>query len=508
MRDSIETVKPLEKSKLRAKWRRGLIVFVIICILSYIISIFVINSSWFKDKITAKLEQKFPSNWEVGRITWIPFGDVIVRDVKTSMGEGGIKLNSLTVKPSWGELLSGNIELNELIIQDSHLDVDLEWIKENQSDVVGLNQPIESISDHPVKKIPKLNKDKEPKKAPQASIPKKPIERQDSKTAHKTNKNSGKDVGSRISTPEIFKEPNKWIKAKNLKISFRYGKEIFDEVENVKLKIPVAGKPAIGEILLTVHGREFNQKVNWDGRLLKAEDLKGGLFGVSYQWQTLINISQPSLPFSFEFNAPKQHLDVHIDQPNLHWGLKANDIMASIKLNGGLKSPQTWRGLFLASANEVTISENQKTNKQGNFDQVRFVGNLSRGKLQVPIAEATGYDVSILGNGVIHSNLYSYGVMRIITNNKSNLFFNRVHRATKAINVGPRHMQFFEHLDTPDRSYCDLYFDGKLNDLEMRHNRSAHWQKVKLVMTKLINFKDAELKEDGFLETPEEVQNK
>jgi len=497
--DSIETVKPLEKSKVPLKWRRALTVFVVICILSYIISIFVINSSWFKDKITAKLEQKIPSDWEVGRITWVPFGDVIVSDVKTSIGEGGIKLNSIKVKPSWGELFSGSFELNELIIQDSHLDIDLEWIKENQSDVVDL-MPMEQ---GPVKKAPKTNKNKEPKKAPQVNTPKKPIGPHD-KTTHKADKNSDKDSDSKISTPEIFKEPNKWIKAEKLKISFRYGKEIFCEIKNVKLKIPIAGKPAIGEVLFTVNGRELNQKVNWDGRLLKAEDLQGRQFGVSYQWRTLINISQPSLPFSFEFNAPKQHLDMRIDQLNLHWGLKANDVMGSIKLNGGLKSPQTWRGLLLASANNVTISENQKTNKQGDFDQVRLVGNLSKGKLQVPIAEATGHDVSILGNGIIQSNLYSYGVMRIITNDKSNLFFNRVHRATKAINVGPRHMQFFERLDTPDRGYCDLYFDGKLNELEMRHNRSDYWQKVKPVMTKLIDFKNNELKEDGLLETLEE----
>ncbi len=478
-------------------WRKILVFFVLLFLLAYLISLIIINTSWFKNKITSQLQSRFPiqNEWEIGNISWIPFGKVNAYDLKTKLGEGGLSLVSIKTDPSWTTLFKGDVELEEITIQGVHLDLDLKWLIEQQSKLsTPVNKPPATLNN---KQVELGKKSTEPLKNPVSETNKK----QKAETKNQTKDNSApKDAEPKV----VVEIPNKWILVDDLKFTLRDGKTIIDQVDGIKLRLPISGKPTDGEVSYQFHENKYSQRIHWDGKQLSAENLSGKQFGVSYQWNVRCSISNPGTPFSFNLTAPKQAINTKINQPNYHWSLKALSAQANISLSGSLKAPYSWRGIIQASADGVTISEDQKTHKRAEFDTVRFTGDLNRGLLHVPLVEALGYDVSIIGNGAIQKNLYSYGVIRIITHERSSRFFNRVYRGTKAIKIEKKEYQFFESLDTADRGYCDLYFDGQLSNLMMRHNRSDHWQKVKPIIKKLISFKDEELKEDGILELSEE----
>lgn len=493
-------LKNTKKSKPSNKWRKILVFFVFLSLVAYFISLFILNSTWFKNKISSKLQAKLPiqNEWEIGSISWFPFGKVNAHDLKTKMGAGGISLVSLEVTPSWSALFTGNILLEEVTIQGAHLDLDLRWLKENQQKLThqkAQQQP-------PVKPVNKPTDSEKSAITKTTGSQKKADEKQ---TAASQPKPKEKEASKVEVIPEpIIETPNKWVKLDDLKFTLRNGETIIDHVNDIKLYIPIAGKPNDGEISYRFHSQQYTQKIHWDGKQLSAKNPSGKQFGLNYQWDLRCDIKKPGAPFNLNFTVPKQALTTKINQPNYHWSLNAASAQAVIRISGGLKSPNTWRGLIQAKANQLTVSEDQKTHKRVEFDTVKFIGNLSGGTLHIPVAEAIGYDLSIMSNGVIQNNLYSYGVLRIIGHDRSKAFFNRVYRATKLIDVGPRHAEFFRQLDTLDRAYCDLYFDGKLNELEVLHNRSEKWKEVMPVIKKLINFKDAELAEDGILEPPEE----
>jgi hypothetical protein len=98
--------------------------------------------------------------------------------------------------------------------------------------------------------------------------------------------------------------------------------------------------------------------------------------------------------------------------------------------SGGLKNPFTWRGILNAASVNTTIIENQKTHKRIDFDTTRLAAVLSGGTFHVPVAEAIRHKTSILANGVVHTNLYSYGVVRIIANRDSSEVFDKVYCGT------------------------------------------------------------------------------
>jgi len=134
------------------------------------------------------------------------------------------------------------------------------------------------------------------------------------------------------------------------------------------------------------------------------------------------------------------------------------------------------------------------------FDHTRLVGNIANGVLNIPAAEAIGHEISILTNGTIHKNLYSYGVVRLVSSSDSLSFFHKIYHGSKFIKIKYHPHTFLSPLNSPERSSCDIYVDGQINNLEIRHDRSDHWQLLNQAVQKLNNFKNNELQEDGLLE--------
>ena len=464
--------------------RRAAIVGIIAVVAIYGISLILLNTSWVKRKLTSKLQQKTNIDWYLGSATWIPFGDIVLSDLTSTMGEGGIKIESLHVTPSWSHLFSGSLKFDEVEIGEAALDIDIQWIKDQSSKD---SPSIRKTPVKPKKTQPKVSKPLKPKLAkPNPAAPKaKPV----------------KDVAAQPVEKEVKLDtrPNQWLNIKDLKIIVRDGTKVIDSVNNISVRLPYFGKPNEGSVKFNFQGESFTQSVHWDGNSLTAENTQGGVFGLKYQWKMRSKLAR-GLPFSIVFQLPEQSLNYSLNRPNFHLGVSSKTIDANLVMSGGLKNIKTWRAIFNINSSDFIISENQKTHKKMHFDTVRLAGNLENGRLKMPYAEALGHKTSILSNAVIYSNLYSYGVVRLVANSEARQFYERSHRGTRAINIDHQRRYLMTPLHTPDRHYSDIYLDGLLTNLEMRHNRSDRWQSLKIALKKLQQFKDAELQEDGLLE--------
>lgn len=490
------SAKTLEKAKARResnsnselgkpfRWRRLLAILIIFFLLIYGISLILLNTSWAKNKLTNRLHSKSNSDWEVGSVVWIPFGDIELNNLETTMGEGGIKINSLAVKPSWSGLFFGSFELMEATVTEADVDLDLQWIRDNLSNNEEIIiPPKQALSTKPQSQV----RPPKPKESKTNNNPVKP-----------TKKPLPKPVMEE--KPELGDLPNRWLKVKKMNLTLRNGEHVIEQISDLSASIPIAGKPVDGGISFKYLGDNHSQKVSWDGDKLSAEEAAGELFGLRYQWKVACKTSQPGMPFAFRFIVPQQQLNHTYDKPNAHFNISSDKIAANFIIKGSLRNLKTWRGILNAVSEKTTITENQKTHKRMDFDHTRLVGTIANGVLHVPVAEAIGHKISILANGSVHKNLYSYGVVRWITNNESRGFFEKVYHGTKFINIDRSRYHLLFPLDTPDRRYCDFYLDGKVNDLEIRHNRSDRWQSLNKVVKKLWDFKNRELQEDGLLE--------
>lgn len=485
-------IKSCKKSKLdlikRIKWRKCLAYLAIVIILIYVISLIILNTPWAKDKLTDRLREKSNSDWELGSVIWVPLGDIVLNDLKTKMGEGGINIKSISVEPSWKLLFSGLLEIHEATLSEANVDIDLKWMAENRGkfdEIIPLHeseptqqlqQPLPPEPTKPIEK-PALQPTQNPKQKP-TQIPAQEV----------------------ITEQKIIDLPNRWLKLENINFTLRNGKDIIEKVSDISASIPISGKPVDGEVRFKFLDHEHIQKVSWDGLELKAEETRGKFCDVNFQWRAVCRINQLGMPFAFQFIVPPQKLNYTLDKPNIHLSISADEIAANFMMRGGLKNPFTWRGILNAASEKTTIIENQKTHKRIDFDYTRLAAALTNSTFHVPVAEAIGYKTSILANGVVHKNLYSYGVVRIITNPESSAMFEKVYRGTKVIKIDHSPDHFLTPLNTPDRLYCDIYLDGKLTNLEIRHERADHWQDLKPVIKKLLDFKNSELKEDGIFE--------
>ncbi len=484
--ETLDNTKSESESGRKFKWRKYITILAIFILLLYLLSLVLLNTSWAKNKLTKKLQTKSNSEWVVGSILWVPFGDIELNDLETSMGQGGIKIKSISVKPSWVDLLSGSVELMEANVTEADVDIDLEWLKENLR--AGEQIAVMPKSVIPPKPRPKPKpKPRQPDGKPIVKSPLKPIQKPASKPTPEER-------------PTFDELPNRWLKAQKVSLTLRNGKNIIEKISDLSVSIPVAGKPFDGEIRFKLHGDEYIQKVSWDGQALSAKESAGKILDVNYRWKAACRLSQSGMPFAFQFVIPQQKLSHLLDKPNVHLNISSDKIAASFIINGSLRSPNTWRGILNAGTENTTITENQKTHKRINFDYTRLVGTIANGVIHIPAAEAIGHKTSILANGLIHKNLYSYGVVRLITNDESRKFFERLYHGTRFINIDESSHYFLFPLGTPDRRYCDLYLDGKINDLEIRHNRSDRWQSLNEAVKKLWEFKNNELQEDGLLE--------
>lgn len=477
----------------KINWRKLLTISALVFFLVYIFFIVILNSYWVKDKITNHLKLKSDSDWTVGFISWFPYEGIKISNIESLMGDGGVKINKLNIDLSLADILSRSLSKAEITAHDVTVDIDIGWLKEK---VTSENM----YGNHPSNNLSIDEKSTSSTIAPESktSNQTEPHKKTHQRTVNIT-KTQPKPRVHRLQKT-VNTEPNRWFNIKNANISFRYGKNELASIEQVCVAVPISGKPAEGQISCNIGGSSFKQQIVWNGSDLNTGGESSNLGVVNYAWRLKCSIHKKGLPFSFRIGIPEQRLNLKLDRPNLHIEINSDSIGANLAVGGWLMHANTWRGLLNARSLNISVSENQKTQKTIHFANTGLVASLENSTLKILSAEAIGHDVSFMANGVIHKNSYTYGVVRLICNEKSRGFFEGVYHGTKLINIDESSYHLLGPLDNPDRKYCDVFIDGMIDNLEIRHNRSNSWQRLNEALRILLQFKNEELKEDGLLE--------
>lgn len=487
MLDSLNTAIEKTKPNGKFRWRKYIILLLGILTVGYLLLLLVMNTSWGKNKLISPLNSKTKCEWRVGRILWNPFGNIEFNNLQTKMGGGEIMINSLNLSPSWRDLYSRKLKITEASIEAVEIDLDLNWLKKHTQNVI---QP--SDTEHPKPHIIKTQKTKPKKGRTNTNPTGKPIAKP---SQGKPTKPIVKEI------PKVDSRPNRWLNIKKMNLTLRNDGLIIGKIADITASIPYFGKPAEGSIQWEFENDKHTHKMQWDGRQVTMKEEKGKLMNLDYQWKVLFQRNHSSIPFALFANLPQQSLNYSLDYPNLHLRVSADELMGVITMNGDLKNPNTWRGLLNIVSNNLRISETQKTHKEIEFDKATFTGSMGQGRLHIPLAEAIGHKTSILANGVIQKNLYSYGVIRLIANKEAERFYERAYHGSKFITIDEHRHNLLTPLDTPDRKYCDFHIDGILTNLELCHNRGKSWKLLRKILQDLLEFKNDELNEDGLLET-------
>jgi len=432
------------------------------------------------------------------------------------MGQGGLEIASIAAQPSWSGLLLGNIELTEAKISDVNFELDAQWLKARLSESqTRYASPLSQInitktkyprSDENAESLKDLQL--EPKDSSGLQIDSKSSKQLNKTTQTTPQSNKNQRADTLADKQAADRRPNRWLKFKNINITLKNDNDVMEKITDLSANIPFSGKPAQGALTYHFLGVEHTHTIRWNGKILIINELKGELAGVQYQWQLFCNPDQRNKSFQFRFSIPAQPISYDYDKPNMHFSFAADYAAASFILGGSLNNPRNWRGSIYAEAKELTITENQKIQRNIHFDFARCVGFIKNKVLSIPLAEALGHETTFLANGVIHNNLYGYGVVRVIANDESSKFFDEMYNGSyyngsRFIHINQHPHHFLMPLATPDRRYCDIFIDGQLPMVNLRHHRSEHWRQLSYVLRHLKGFKNRELAEDGILEKEE-----
>jgi len=487
--DDLELITE-EPKKHKKNWKKKFIYFTLFILLLYPLSLIVINTSWAKSKLTDKLAAKTGLEWQVGSIIWVPFGDVYVNDlntVPTSVGTadaGGISLESISISPIWSSLLSGDLVWNEIRLDGVNLDVERTWLEEmmKKSSIASLPELKQSPKQAPPVKVKPENPDK---KAPPIAQRPKPI-------SPRKPKQEKKELAKKPETPE------QTLIISGLNIKVRDKEKTWFQCDGISMNIPFSGKSRNGSIsIVDESGKTENLPVIWDEKTVVIEKTGIELFGMKIDLKTRVNTISSSKMFAYQIIIHEQPYHYEIHRPNLNVVLNADHLQGQFIMSGSLLSPQTWNGFGGIQLSKFSIQETQKTMKKLEFDEVYARGRMLQGSLLIDDAAARSEELTFMANGVIRKDTYAYGVIRCVANEEQRIKLDRIYEGSHAISLDIGHHSLFDNLETPDRRYFDLHFDGKLANLEYKHKRGNKWASFNQCLKNLKKFKNNELKEDG-----------
>ncbi len=476
-------------------WKKKVIYLLLFTLLLYPLSLLLINTPWVKSKITSKLAQKTGLDWQVGSITWVPFGDVYVNDLETvAVNEdktGGISLELISVSPLWGRVITGDLVWDEIRLDGLELDVERAWLEEMIKKSSSAN-------------LPQLRE--EPKVAPPLKVePIKPGEKDPPIAKHPKPTAPTKIKPKKETIADEPEVPEQTLIVTGLNIKVRDEDSILFQSNSIALDIPFAGKSRNGSISMTSDTGDLEKiPVIWNEKNVLID--KGGIeiLGIKIDLKTRINTFSKSPMFAYSINIIDQPYHYELHKPNVHVKLHAERIEGQFIMSGNLLSPQTWNGLGGIQFSKFSIQETQKTMAKLEFDEVYARGRMMQGSILVDDATARGDSLTFMANGVVSKNTYSFGVLRCIANEEYCKKLTGIYLGSRAIKIDTGTGPLFVDLQTPDRKILDLYFDGKLNNMEFKHKGNKQWQSLNQFFKALKKFKDDELKEDGIYQLENE----
>lgn len=468
-------------------------VIVPIIVLYLALNIF-LNSIWTRGKIGSLLERKTGVEWHLGTLHVLPNGVLCIYDIESTIKDGGLTIEAITVELVMRELLGRRIVLRELEIIRPTLDL-------SEQDLIALlelkvKQKIE-ISQEPLVADNTNTSDEDASDSGEVAAAAAPssIDSEVAEARPTSRKIEVKPSGDLV-IPEVSETErgrDAWIKVIDGKLRLRLGEDEVAHLEGFSAEIPIQGKDAKGNVQwgeVTVAGRRiidegefFVHKVN---HVLSVKQTDVSLFGLDLKPELLlVRGGRSGLLFQADLEVPQQSALELMTHLNLTVGMAVESLEGRMRLVGDLFHPLSWQALGVVDAKNIEVAEGH-SGGSSRFDSFQFQSALQRGVLQVPHCQLLGEEVSLMSNGVLTMNGYGFGVCRLVAAGEKVDWINKMQGGAQMIQ-GARGslMQPFE---TQDVKYMDVEVDGSLLQPLVRVANVSDWQPLWEVVGRVRRF--------------------
>ena len=446
-------------------------------------------------------------SWQVAGASWSPWNGITVKKLTATIPNAQtpetklpplLELQQTELKPYWSQLLRGKKLFREVILDEPQLNIPLE--------LLFVVEPVKPTPPPAPKATPPPTpKPKKTSKPPQNKQPQKPKKKAPKQTKPKPQPKP--DL-------EPVDERRFWLRLRKAKVNFysmKLGQGV--EIHSLDADLPLAGPSTEGSLSW--------QKITSGKHLLVAKsdlpiEWKSSTWTIPNQILklNLPQLAEPStaaIPFNlqvggsfapkkstrdFRFQAtlPPQPLTDYIFHRESQFHLQAKSVSASIAARGSLINPNTWRSDSNAALDEIEVFSEIR-GQHLRFETARLRANLRNTTLIVPTFAIRSERLSFLGNSQLHLGGYLLGVLRVVADPELAERFTNV-AIGSLISRGWTSSWLFP-LETPDRFYRDLHFEGFLPDVQVNTGRKGEFIPVPDLLRYLKAFTHDEVAEEG-----------
>lgn len=467
----------------------------------------VLNSSWAKRKVAEKLEVRIGGAWEIDTLHCGLNGSLNVHDLHGDLGRGFVNVEHIVFSPNWSLIKDKRLGFKSIEVRNPVADLSEEWLRglvgkvaqpsapadtqlaQNEttpSDTVLDEQPAESVISSDSGVIPLGVADKS---EPQGS-------------AIGVRPSGGAEPKKQI---EVF-EHDAWLNVSGGELRVR-GKSgnVLVELAGVNADVPYGGQDLEGKVacaLFRTKGANVLQDASFiiqkkgPNILLKETDLH--VLGL--QLRPALRVARGidrRFYFLADLQAKPQNAELTIHRNDFAVSTGVENFQMRIRGGGRIDKPLTWIGEAFLQTGVVRVKESHRESEVF-FEGAQSLARLQRGVLHVPGFELRGEDISIMANGALLMDARGFGVVRLVTSPEKKGWIDKLTQGSRVFqNVRGSIMS---PLDTVDRFYLDLEFDGTVFEPAMRVNGKTDWQPVWATLEQLSSFVKEERLEEQLLE--------
>jgi len=514
---------PITRRVIR-RFRRVAVWLSLILLLTYGVSNLWLSSRWATGMIESRLKEKTGLDWQIGGILWSPWAGVTINDVKMKqpdvlqghLEQPVIEVQSIQVKPYWGELLRGRIRIREITVDSPRVTVAVEMLGTLAMDAVR-GQPMPPIVS-PIEKPQTTPEGQHDAGGADVEVPsggemedgkpkspeKKLVKSRPSPPSKSDKAKQPADVKP-VSRPAAALPMHITIKGGALKVvSVNQGGDLI-ELEGLEMQLPLLGEDAEGKVqvaLVKMLGgsevRDLRQSILWTRPYLQWENSEVSLgrlnaayrvqLGISDKWRNL-----SSMPFLLDIEVKQQKLERVMWLERAAMEVKGDQVAARFRCVGQLMQPMTWSADMRCLGENVRVKE-EHGGRDILFDEIVIPAVFRQGSLRWSGVRMIGEDLSVLGNGRVSVRGGVLSITRLVASPEVSGMLNRGVHGAGLLRNGPR---WWQDLDTPDRQVRDLLISGSLMELVVdagyHHEEIPVWPMVQTTL----QFIREEMKEEG-----------
>ena len=452
-------------------------------------------------------------SWQISGATWSPWNGITVQKLSATINPPSgsdspellplLTLQETELKPYWGQLLRGKKLFREITLDQPEFNIPIEYF----------------VIAKPTKPTP-------PPAPPQPKSKPKPKPKNDSPKPPKKSKPKAKSKPKSQSKPKQKQKPQPKVETlppdeKRFWIHLRQAKV---RLYSLKFKTSLDFRSLNADLPLA--GPETKGKLSWQQVTLVGQPLLEATT-LPIEWKhphwTLPNQSltlnlprlapQQSAPpslqiqvggifapriktrdFRFHTSLPPQPFPDYLVHQSSRSHFKAQSTAANLTARGRLLHPNSWQvDSSLALDNIEVYSELR--GQHFHFDTARTNLQLQQSTILLPTLSLRSERLSLMGNGQLHLGGYLLAVTRIVADPEFNERLTNI-AVGSFINRGWT-QHWLSPLDTPDRYYRDLHFEGFLPNAAVNTGNRESFIPLPEVIRLLRNFTSNEVAEES-----------